>query len=395
MKHILLLLSLIFFFVCCDYSLNNPFLNVYKPNISNTVVTGDIRITNNSQTSRNPSLVWTGTEYGVSWQDNRDGNYEIYFSRINTSGVKQDSDVRITNDSAVSIYSSLVWTDVMFGVLWKDNRNGNDEIYFARIDTSDVKQGSDLRITNNSQTSQNPSMVWTGTEYGVSWMDNRNGNDEIYFTRINSIGIEATDDIRITNNSGVSQNPSLVWTGTEYGVSWNDNRDADIEIYFCRIDASGVKQGADVRITNSSLTSENPSLVWTGTEYGVCWQDYRDDNAEIYFCRIDASGTKLGSDIRITTDNGVSFYPSLVWTGTEYGVSWYDNRDGNDEIYFCRINASGVKQGSDIRITENDQDSAYPSLVWTGTVYGVSWYDNRDGNSEIYFARLNSSGVKF
>ncbi len=397
MKHIFLLLPFIFSLICCDYSLNNPFLNVYKPNISNTGVTdptGDIRITNSTSTSSNPSLVWTGTEYGVSWQDSRDGNNEIYFSRINASGVKQGSDVRITSDSAVSIYPSLVWTDVMFGVLWKDNRNSNDEIYFARIDTSDVKQGSDLRITNNSQTSQNPSMVWTGTEYGVSWRDNRNGNDEIYFTRINAIGIEATDDIRITNNSGVSQIPSLVWTGTEYGVCWTDNRDGNTEIYFCRIDASGVKQGSDVRITNSSLTSDYPSLEWTGTEYGVCWTDYRDNNAEIYFCRIDASGVKQGSDVRITTDNGVSYSPSLVWTGTEYGVSWYENRDGNWEIYFCRIDASGVKQGSDIRITENDQDSCYPSLVWTGTEYGVSWQDSRDGNAEIYFARLNSSGGK-
>ena len=27
-----------------------------------------------------PSLSWTGTEFGVTWQDSRDNNYEIYFN---------------------------------------------------------------------------------------------------------------------------------------------------------------------------------------------------------------------------------------------------------------------------------------------------------------------------
>jgi hypothetical protein len=68
-------------------------------------------------------------------------------------------------------------------------------------------------------------------------------------------------------------------------------------------------------------------------------------------------------------------------------VSWYDDRDGNAEIYFARIDSSGNKIGSDVRITNDSSDSVYPSLVWnwTSAEYGVSWTDNRDGNFNIYF----------
>ncbi|MBN1799806.1 MAG: hypothetical protein JW822_14610, partial [Spirochaetales bacterium] len=69
-------------------------------------------------------------------------------------------------------------------------------------------------------------------------------------------------------------------------------------------------------------------------------------------------------------------------------------RDGNFEIYFARINSSGVKQGLDVRITNAAGDSWWPSLVWTGTEYGASCDDDRDGNFEIYFARLYPNGTK-
>jgi hypothetical protein len=35
-----------------------------------------------------PSLVWTGAEYRVSWQDTRNGFYDIYFARLDTTGNK-------------------------------------------------------------------------------------------------------------------------------------------------------------------------------------------------------------------------------------------------------------------------------------------------------------------
>ena len=40
------------------------------------------------------------------------------------------------------------------------------------------------------------------------------------------------------------------------------------------------------------------------------------------------SPDKMGSDVRVTNAARESYYPSLVWTGSEYGVSWDDLRDG-------------------------------------------------------------------
>src|SRR4030042_69687 len=120
--------------------------------------------------------------------------------------------------------------------------------------------------------------------------------------------------------------------------------------------------------------------------------DGRDGNWEIYFTRVSASGSKLGSDIRVTTGGSYADPPSLSWTGSGVGVSWYDGRDGNWEIYFARVSAAGAKLGSDLRVTSEASNSAVPSLAWTGSEFGVSWEDYREGNDEIYFARVSSAG---
>jgi hypothetical protein len=49
-------------------------------------------------------------------------------------------------------------------------------------------------------------------------------------------------------------------------------------------------------------------------------------------------------DVRITNDAGISQSPILAWTGAEYGVAWYDYRDGNSEIYFARLYPDGTKK---------------------------------------------------
>jgi hypothetical protein len=172
-----------------------------------------------------------------------------------------------------------------------------------------------------------------------------------------------------------SQDPTLVWSGSEYGVSWYDNRDGSGEIYFARVDAAGGKVGSDVRVTNDAAYSYSPSLAWTGDGYGVSWYDNRDGNFEIYFARLDALGTKIGSDVRLTNDGAWSYLCSLVWTGSEFGVAWTDLRDtyGYEKVYFARIDALGNKIGSDIRVTHEMAVTSWSSLVWNGDGYGLTY----------------------
>lgn len=338
--------------------------------------------------SKTPSLAWTGTEYGVSWFDRRDGNREIYFSRIDADGAEIGTDVRSTESGGDSWNPALVWAGSVYGVSWYDERDGNSEIYFVRIGADGTKIGADSRITNAVGDSMYPSLIHTGTDYGVSWQDRRDGNREIYFARIDLDGVKIGTDVRVTNDGADSYNPLLAWSGSEFGVSWYDGRDGNTEIYFVRIAADGTKIDPDVRITNDLNRSRNPWCIWTGSEFVVSWNDNRDGNEEIYFTRIGPDGAEVGVDVRITNNGGSSSEPSIAFTGTGYGVSWIDWRDGNASIYFAHLALDGTKIGTDIKVAAPPHISERPWLVWAVSEWGVAWCDFKIGHPEIYFNRL-------
>ena len=348
-----------------------------------TLVSGDPAL------SQQAALAWTGSEYGVAWRDERDGNREIYFAMVSAAGVKLTPDFRITIAAGNSVLPSLVWTGTEFGVAWVDARDGNNEIYFNRISTAGVPITTDLRVTVNMAFSGQPSLVWTGAEYAIAWADDRAGNREVFFNRLDEVGVLAGPDVQVTTTDlAVSEQPSLRWDGTAYGLAWVDERDGNREIYFNRLDTAGTPLAVDLRLTVDvaiPAVSAQPSLVWTGSEYALAWTDERDGNREIYFARVSALGVKQGTDVRITNQVAVSEQPSLDWTGVEYGVAWRDTRNLNGEVFLARIDAAGVKQGVDLRIS-NDLGlvSLSPELVWSGTQHSVAWHD-----IEISLARVD------
>lgn len=373
-------------------------------------------------------------------------------------------DTRVTDDPADSVTPSLVWNGTGFGVAWSDKRDGNDEIYFALLDDAGQKLGSDVRVTTQAASSSLPSLVWNGNGYGIAWRDNRDGNDEIYFTRLSGAGAKQAADLRLTTdapvgscnlatslcspnspgNAGgpcnvdddcgaVSAYPSLVWSGSEYAVAWRDERDLNQEIYFTRISSAGVKLGADLRITTNPAASSLPSLVWTGSGYAAAWQDDRTGNTEIFFARFDAAATKSGTcqfsqlfgTLAACTVSGSSSSacPStkrcaadaptnplgpcgddgdctvvgsctpgtLVCSPTSVnpGVPCINDADCT-AVGSCDIVAQTCFP--DVPVTSAPSSSVNPTLAWTGSDYGLAWYDERDGNPEIYFNRVDPLG---
>ena len=256
-------------------------------------------------------------------------------------------------------------------------------------------------------------VVSNGNGYGVAWgaRVDEAGPPEIFFRLLDKNGVPAGPPKRITDAPNLSLSPSLVWTGTQYGLAWHDGRDAapdaapgtgGAEIYFARLDAAGDKIGNDVRVSNFLSQSFRPSLVWNGTEYAVTWNDDRDGNHEIYFARLDANGAPVGGEVRVTNAAGSSLFSDLAvvrsGTGTPgYGVVWQDDRDGNIEVYFSRLDAMGAP-ASAIRLTTTPLASGDAHIAWSGSSFGVAWIDEKPGDADVssyvYFAQLSEVGAK-
>jgi len=361
----------------------------------------DVRLTyNDSATNTSFNNAWcvaaSGDTVHAVWHDNRDGNWEIYYKRSTDGGTNWDSDVRLTtNDGAASFFPSVASTGNDVHVVWEDNRDGNFEIYTKRSTDGGTSWDSDVRLTNDRFYSVHPSVAVSGSIIHVVWYDQRDGNDEIYTNRSTNRGTSWGGDLRLTSDGARSWYPSVAASGSNVHVVWSDGRDGSDEIYIKRSTDGGASWDPDLRLTSSGAGSWVPSVTASGSYVHVVWEDYRDGNEEIYTKRSTNGGTSWDGDHRLTNNSAYSEYPSVTVSGLNVHVVWQDNRDGNFEIYTNRSTNGGTSWGGDLRLITNSANSNNPSVATSGSKVHVVWRDQRDGNYEIYYKRnpTGNSGV--
>ncbi len=133
---------------------------------------------------------------------------------------------------------------------------------------------------------------------------------------------------------GISHN------GDHYAVSLSYD-DGHKQTQLAAVDGAGeIQYAVDVALTNSD-TLAGP-VIWTGSTFATAWEDRRDDDYEIYFNRFDRDGNKLGPDLRVSTGRGFSLHPTLTLLGSSYLVAWGDERNGEFQVFAARIDRDGV-----------------------------------------------------
>ena len=212
-------------------------------------------------------------------------------------------------------------------------------------------------------------------------------------------------DVRLTNDPAESiPSSNNSWTlaanGNYVHVVWSDYRHADVEIFYKRSTDAGVSWGADTRLTTTPDIPMNPSIAVSGSFVYVVWVDSRDGNAELYYKRSADQGESWEADVRLTENEGASMYPSISVNGQNIHVVWEDYRDthlfGYPEIYYKRSTDGSTSWGSDTRLTIDPAESYYPSVSASENFVHVSFHDNRNGKDmDLFYKRSTDGGTSW
>ncbi len=297
-------------------------------------------------------LAWSGRTIGTIWEDRRDGDFEIYFQRLNAQGQKLMADLRITFALEFSINSSIIWTEEEFAIIWQDSRYwtvepDNDEVFFQRVSEDGEPLGLEVQVTDSADPSTDPSVAWSGEEYGVAWVEIVGGDrHSIFFRRLSAEGESVSDPMQVASGAGESTDPALVWADGEWGMvfeeSLGDCAGASTGIpgsCFMRLSEAG-EVVSEQRVDDGSSYARFPSLRWTGSDYILLWSDWRNGQFELYYAMVDPDGETLIADTRITEASGDSIGGSMSAGPGDYGILFTDTRDGNYEVYFTALSCN-------------------------------------------------------
>lgn len=253
----------------------------------------DTRLTSNTSGSDYPSIAASGSVVIIVWQDLRDTDYEIYFKRSTNGGISWGADQRVSNNTAFSQYPSVTISGAKVNIAWEDNRDGNREIYNRYSNDDGVTWSGENRLTNNSSPSTSVSVTSEGDLVCLTWSDQRDGNWEIYCKYSINGGASFSTDQRLTNANGNSWYPSIAADDSFIHICWQDARDGNNEIYYKLSTDGGTTWLADSRLTNNGSASGFPSVNVSGSALHIVWNDNRDGNTEIYYKR-NPNGNPIG-----------------------------------------------------------------------------------------------------
>ncbi len=353
----------------------------------------------------------------ITWEDERDGNFDIYAQRYYSSGVplgsifKANDDTGSASQGASSIASDSGGNHV---IIWQDYRNGHWDIYAQRYDSLGTPLGTNFRVNDDTGTATQgaPSIAMDGSgSFVIVWHDDRNGNLDIYAQRYDPSGVPLDSNFRVDDDIGTSAQGVPAIVSDYFGsvvITWRDQRNDWGDIYAQRYDYSGVPLGSNFRVNDDvgSTDQRDPaiSLHESGT-FIITWSDKREvPFCNVYAQRYDSSGTPLGANFKVTDSYGTSspYYAGVAIDGSgSFVIVWDDHRIDDWDVYAQRFDSAGTPLGGNFRINNPDDDigcilQQFPCMATDG--HGkliVAWWDFRNNSNwgDIYAQRLDSSGA--
>lgn len=328
-----------------------------------------------------------------------------------------NADVRWnTNNQAISLQlqDNVGQQDVVivgdmsyFYTVWQDLRNDNGDIYVQKLDQQGRRLWqADQRVNNDDGNAGqfSPAVDVDGAgNLLVAWVDNRNGNNDIYAQRLDSQGKALwAEDLRIHDDTGTAEQGAPVLAVDNNGIiniAWHDNRAGNYDVYLQRLDSNGARQWAnDLRVNqdNSLAAQTYPTIdVEANGVIVLAWLDRRIGNGDIYLQQVSAQRNFLwAAEVRInqTTEQTANRPALTLLASGGIVVSWLDPLD--QHIYLQSLDQQGNRRWiNTVRANQVELpaiENHSPALLPLGNGLMVVWARAQD--QALYVQSIDEHG---
>ncbi|HEY6081609.1 MAG TPA: MopE-related protein [Polyangiaceae bacterium] len=284
--------------------------------------------------------------------------------------------------------SGLAFDGERFGATMTLGRAGKKQGHFRLLDSQGNPQGDTQRIARVNAESYGGLLAWSGQHYLTAYEDARQAdNYEVYFDVLNRDGLRLIDDLRLTEADDFSLNPSLVWTGTEALIVWDDRRfEGDMDgaaIMGQRLSSEGKPIGGNVRLTPPGVRGEAPRIALSDTGVAIAFvMPEGDDLTRVGFMTASRQLENPSSPIAVDVVNAVD--PEVTAVGGKFVVTFHQEDSSiGPAIFGAVIGANGVERGP-LSMTAGGLHARSHSTYSYGDRFVMVWADTKDGPYQLY-----------
>ena len=303
---------------------------------------------------------------------NEQDGYDFYVSGqiLNADGTPLGGELTVSGcnwlNSGPSVAGAVYGGESSYLVTWEDN----SIIYGQLIDAdSGATAGGKITISDldaNAYGTQSLAYDQVNNRFLVVWDDYRDASKDIYGQLVNSDGTLAGGNFVICGNGSDQYEPAVSYGGGKYLVVWRDMRNGVVaDIYGQMINPDGsLYPTAGDTVTNFAVCSagynqERPKAAFDSANerFLVAWQDYRNNNYDIYSQVVNSDGTLSGDGIVVSNapdsqQNHTVAYDSRL---EKFLVAWDDQRNTYQEIYGQYIKPGSGPEGNNFPISDLEE----------------------------------------
>jgi large repetitive protein len=349
--------------------------------------------------TRYPSVATNGTDYLVAYQygESGQGVADIRGVRMQPDGTRGAPSLLVgVMDDQVFPATASDGTDYL--VSWADRRGGTlFEAYAMRVGAAgNLLEPGGFPLGSSGHCAY-ASAGFDGNQYLVAW----SCGSSVQATRVSRSGTPL-------GLLGLSASPSAwkpVVAAAPGGslVVWDDGRHSSRDIYGTRVESGGaVLDSAGLLVTRVlngiSNGQSTPVVGFAGSHHLVVWEDFRQGTgtSDLYAVRMAQDGTVLDPrGILLSRAPGSQVPVRIAFDGTNALVVWRDQRNGNWDLYGARVAADGtVLDPEGLLLVVGSREPLNPDLACGGGTCLLVWDELRDGTlgREIVGARISSNG---
>ncbi len=281
------------------------------------------------------------------WADNVSGNYDILYRKTGTTsnGVSVTDEPGVGKNNPASGFAVIDGAGVPFAA-WRDWRNvlsNNDtDIYYAEKTSTGFSTNILINDDIGTSLQKNPAVgVNSNGDPYIVWTDQRNGNDDIYYSGVTSYGDPLTMEYILHIDYTLIQTSNLVEIKIPTGAMPDGFTYKDVSV----------------------LKVINPPALPDGC-FGICYD-------------ISPNGITFNTPITITIPHSSDDCPNL----SSYQVYWYNNQTGT-------WSQEGISEVQHYEISDTLHAVIFKSTHFTSFIVGAGGTPN-PGNIDV---GDNSSG---
>ena len=297
--------------------------------------------------------------------------------------------------------SNLVFSKVLNPVddskLYNLSNNKNDSVY-GQIQSVDKT---------------NFSLVWQDSNFKTRAPNLEDRNYDIFFKNVNLGNVTSDETFNISNNSGFSEHPHIASSGNNTYLAWVDNSNGNKQVFLRSSDNGGKTFDESLSLSNDNFNASNADIYSNDKHVFVVWQQSNSTHSSVALRVSDDMGKSFGRE-NLLSDYSSDSYPKVLADENNVYITWNvdaDNRfhprvvqeqedlTGNKPgLYFIKSEDFGKSFSSPVRFDYNDsfdngksQVSAFDKYVY------ITWVQkdtvNKLGN--LFTAKSSDGGKNF